>query len=79
MREQFWGDKDQTAPSSKERALRLRTFMVKFFDTSTKKYRYTVGNEDKKRQICEQGWLRIMGEKLQTCCFTNDVMILTFS
>ena len=54
--------KGECPPTRKERGTRLHTSLLKFFDKVTKKFRYTIGKEGHQREICEQGWQRVVGE-----------------
>jgi len=57
----FWNEKDRDPPTTTERKTKLCNSLSKFFDTLTKKFRYTIGKDGNKREICEQAWLRILG------------------
>ena len=62
LREKFWNSESKRAPSSKERKTSIETFMKKFFDSATKRFKYLIEHGDEMYEVCEQGWLRLMGK-----------------
>lgn len=79
LRDAYWGLDNADPPTRTQREARLKTHLHKFFDTSTKRFIFTIGNNDNKRTVCENAWLRVLGEINNTLLVYNYYFIECFA
>jgi hypothetical protein len=62
LRSKLWNKNDELAPTSSERAERLECLLTQCYSVPDKKYKFIIENsERKRREICEQAWIRLLG------------------
>ncbi len=61
MRKNYWNDESSPAPSSSVRAELNRFILEDAYDKHSNTFRFTVGCAGKRREVCEAGYLILLG------------------